>query len=235
MTTHPLLDAEFYETPETRRSPRAWHVYALIDPRDQLVRYVGWAYNPTRRLQDHLDEARRKETHKAQWIRQLIEFGLKPSVVVLETGTGVWGDAERRWIAKFVTDGADLTNITPGGEGVPGPRSPQALANIRAAARSRKPFSLTPDGRRRRSEATATRNRARRGVALSQEVRAALSAIHKARLSLLTPTERRERVRRALELRPPDYNKGWKHSAESKTKIGAANKKHAAARATVRQ
>lgn len=216
------MDFEFYETPETGRS---WSIYALVDPRDRRVRYVGWAYNVQRRLADHIYESRRLQTHKARWIRQLAACGLTPLVKELETGFGCWAAAERRWIAQFKAEGADLTNITPGGEGVPGPRGPDALANIRAAAKRRKPVVLTPAQRQRLSEITAARNRARRGLPLSAKACASLSEIHKKRLASLTEDERKARVARALESRSPGWNRGWKHSAESKARIGAANRR----------
>jgi hypothetical protein len=100
---------------------RSWDIYALLDPRTDAVRYVGWSFNAKRRLKNHL-KVDGKHTHKANWIRSLLALGLKPQLKILETGTGNWADQERWWIAKSRFYGADLTNDTDGGEGTVGHR-----------------------------------------------------------------------------------------------------------------
>lgn len=99
---------------------REWSIYALKDPRTDAVRYVGWAFDPTRRLANHIKDARKSQTYKARWIRQLLALEMQPVCVVMEIGAGDWATAERRWIAHFRAQGAALTNATDGGDGMPG-------------------------------------------------------------------------------------------------------------------
>lgn len=97
---------------------RPWEIYALLDPRTEAVRYVGWSFDSKRRLKGHLRD--KSKTHKACWIRSLLALGLEPKMTILETGTGNWASQERWWIAKSRFYGADLTNATDGGDGVSG-------------------------------------------------------------------------------------------------------------------
>lgn len=102
----------------------SWTIYALIDPRDDAVRYVGIAVKPVKRLADHIKASAYETTHKARWIRQLLALGLQPTMQILEQGddTALREEAERRWIAHYRSAGARLTNLTDGGDGVPGHR-----------------------------------------------------------------------------------------------------------------
>ena len=120
---------------------RSWSIYALSDPRNGDVRYVGWTVNPKRRLRDHLSESRRKDTYRARWIRALSSLGLVPVMTVLEPGVGetTWAEAETRWIAHYRDNGARLTNATDGGEGCVGlVVSAETRAKQSAAKKGRK-------------------------------------------------------------------------------------------------
>lgn len=96
---------------------RAHKIYALRDPRDGSVRYVGQTLAPLwSRLSDHIQAAKRgkpKHSPKAAWIRDLRALGLKPAIVLLEECDGDWREAECRWIASF----SDLYNAKRGGGG----------------------------------------------------------------------------------------------------------------------
>lgn len=105
-----------------------WSVYALVDPRDDQVRYVGKSVNVAVRVKAHLND--RGSTRKARWLQLLLREGLDPEVIVLETGSGDWERAEVKWIAHFRSTGCDLTNATTGGEGLHDP-SPETRARIR--------------------------------------------------------------------------------------------------------
>lgn len=110
-----------------------WSVYALIDPRDDQVRYIGKSTNVDIRVKAHIRE--RGTTRKIRWIQTLIRDSEKPKVQILETGTGDWEDAETKWIAYYRSLGYDLTNATSGGEGLRDP-SPETRALIGAAQRA---------------------------------------------------------------------------------------------------
>lgn len=99
-----------------------WSIYALVDPRSNEVRYVGWTTNTLYvRLRRHIcDSVRKRCTYKDRWVASLIDIGVRPLIEVLETGSGKGhGEAEKRWISYFKNSGAKLTNHTDGGDGAP--------------------------------------------------------------------------------------------------------------------
>ena len=64
------------------------YVYALVDPRDELIRYIGHTRAPQRRYSTHMTDAkpfRRHYDRKAEWIRDLGKAGLRPDLVILAT------------------------------------------------------------------------------------------------------------------------------------------------------
>jgi hypothetical protein len=93
-------------------------VYALKDPRDLSVRYIGITkQNPQSRLMHHIYENGR--CHRCCWIKSLKVLGLQPIIETQEDGIK---DEDRDiyekiWILAWRIVGADLTNGTAGGEG----------------------------------------------------------------------------------------------------------------------
>lgn len=96
-----------------------WSVYALIDPCDEQVRYVGKSISVETRVKAHMRE--RGTTRKIYWLQALQRDGVKPEILILETGTSDWEGAETKWIAHYRALGCDLTNATSGGEGLHNP------------------------------------------------------------------------------------------------------------------
>lgn len=105
----------------------------MVDPRSLEVRYVGITKATlARRLRGHMNKAAGGEsTHRSAWIRTLLAVGLRPAMVVLEDS--VDSAREAYWIAFYRAGGADLTNATAGGEGLPNP-SEEVRQRLRAAA-----------------------------------------------------------------------------------------------------
>ncbi len=102
---------------------KPWIIYALVDPRNEAIRYVGFTQRPTERFGAHILAARsgKDGTHKACWVKSLLMQGLRPKLEILETGSDAsWPEAESRWIATLKARGCDLTNLTEGGEGAIG-------------------------------------------------------------------------------------------------------------------
>lgn len=94
-----------------------YFIYGLVDPRDDLVKYVGKSLDPSKRLGGHIADTLKRsgrDTPKVAWIRKLISLNMRPTVVVLEkTARSCADNAERRWIASY----QGLVNSTNGGEG----------------------------------------------------------------------------------------------------------------------
>lgn len=98
-------------------------IYALVDPENFEIRYVGASKAPRKRLSHHLMTARKHRGDnpaKEEWIRTLLAQGLKPLLEILEcTTVDKWQAAERYWIGCCRVFGFDLTNIDRGGRGLP--------------------------------------------------------------------------------------------------------------------
>lgn len=109
---------------QVKVSEKESYIYVLCDPDTDEPRYVGWTVNVRKRLWDHVYEARKRQkiTYKNNWVFSVLQRGKKPVVHVVDTipPNVPWGDYERFWIARFRSEGADLTNATDGGEGVCG-------------------------------------------------------------------------------------------------------------------
>lgn len=94
------------------------YIYALVDPRNSSIRYIGKSIDPIKRLKGHLND--KASTKKARWIKSLLKYGLKPEVVILElVDNDKWQEYERKWIAYYKSN--LLTNHTDGGEGLSNP------------------------------------------------------------------------------------------------------------------
>lgn len=198
-----------------------WFIYALKDPRNGAVRYIGWTVNAKQRFRDHLKASRLVHgTWRDNWLKSLAAVGLKPTLEILEIGQGSgWNISERKWINHFKALGAKLTNLTDGGEGTPGRhpceetrkrwsqkrkgRKPSPLA----AQRSRELFSGHP----RPIKVMEPMWKAIRGKKWSPERRHRFSECMKKRLSM-NPQQRQALSARArlqlqeLRLRNPNWN-----------------------------
>lgn len=86
-------------------------IYALVDPRNQEVRYVGQTKQPKGRFQQHkrnMDE----NAAKYEWLSELGTLELKPLFVTLEDNVR-WDDRfkrEKHWIQYYHALGHRLTN-----------------------------------------------------------------------------------------------------------------------------
>lgn len=94
-------------------------IYALTDPGDGRIRYVGKTVNPRTRYNSHLrneDETTYKLNPLHNWVKKLKERGKAPNMVILEEVDGDWQTVERKWIAQLIAEGNELLNVTSGGQ-----------------------------------------------------------------------------------------------------------------------
>ena len=91
-------------------------VYALIDPDDQLIHYVGQTCNPQKRLVDHLSRWP-LQVAKTIWIESLKERGKRPIMQTLEVvpSRRIALEREKAWIDHFLQKGMPLVNVTDKG------------------------------------------------------------------------------------------------------------------------
>lgn len=89
-----------------------YFIYTLIDPRDNLVHYVGITNNPNVRYAQHLQKDLHNEEKNA-WMQDLQENGLRPGFTILETieGQNAASTREKHWIRTYLAENAPLTNI----------------------------------------------------------------------------------------------------------------------------
>lgn len=115
------------------------YIYALKCPKSGDVRYIGKTNNPKRRLQSHIDYARktgRKRRRVSDWILGLLRAGLRPKMEIIENTTdSVWPEREKFWIKFYRENGFDLCNLTDGGESNNGYIYTDELREVRRLAR----------------------------------------------------------------------------------------------------
>lgn len=118
-------------------NPAETYIYALIDPRDQRVRYVGKANDVVARLGSHLRDCRRRNSPVHSWLISLTSLGLFPQIQILcSVPYSEWCVAERDWIFIYRSIYSDLLNLADGGD-EPLCSQNQRVLNGRIAARSR--------------------------------------------------------------------------------------------------
>lgn len=73
------------------RESRVAYVYGLVDPRTELVRYVGCTFWPTQRLSSHVRAGKRtlatggdSPVRVNVWLAELLAAGLRPRLTVLQ-------------------------------------------------------------------------------------------------------------------------------------------------------
>lgn len=65
-----------------------YHIYHLVDPHDNTVRYVGCCSDPKARLRNHCNESKRRQTtKKTRWIHALMAENTLPALVIVATYT----------------------------------------------------------------------------------------------------------------------------------------------------
>lgn len=124
------------------------HVYALLEPDCDDIRYVGQTYRDggaPARLSRHMINVRRSpnnHTHLFNWLRKLEHDGLRPRVQILAVvPVAQLNECEKYWIARLRELGCDLTNSTAGGTGGPirlGMKTPPETIAKQSANRRKK-------------------------------------------------------------------------------------------------
>ena len=186
-------------------------IYALIDPRTNQVRYIGKANEPSERLRQHISSARRQESHKARWIKELLALNLQPVLKVLEETTGdAWEALEVKWIADARRLGWPLTNYAAGG------RAGGRVKGWKHTEEAREKISRAVTGRRNSPESMAKIADALRGRKRPPEVAEKIAAANRARKGAIASDETREKLRLS--------HLGHKQTQETKDKRAASNR-----------
>lgn len=220
---------------QARAAVRALSIaYALVDPRDTEVRYIGKTVRGVQRILEHTQGSalEREDTWKARWVKSLLRLGLVPRLQVLaELNEGEIDACEIAWIAFARAEGWPLTNLTDGGEGALHP-APDVVERRRASMIGRK---LSDETKAKISAANKaaharpeTRERMRAVIAKSKTPET-IEKIRQANIGKKVSEQTRALMSRNRKLRPPasaehrknlsEAGKGRVFSEESRAKI----------------
>lgn len=84
-------------------------IYGLIDPRGNRIKYIGQTIDIERRYKQHCSP--KKKTKKDEWIRELLNDGLIPALVHLETVSSIDASNRESWWIQMLEVNSDLTNM----------------------------------------------------------------------------------------------------------------------------
>lgn len=78
-------------------------IYGLCAPGDKTIRYVGQTGNPESRLKRHIGDAKRGKSYPVQqWIRDLLNNGQQPVMVILDPDAYDFSNAkEAAWTCEM--------------------------------------------------------------------------------------------------------------------------------------
>lgn len=196
-------------------------VYALVDPRNNEVRYIGKSGSGMKRVRMHMcpSSLARGRTYKDKWLRELIASGYHPLVrtIAVCADKKDLSKAEILWIAYARSLGWRLTNLTSGGEGSFGlVKSPETRAKIANANRGRK---HTP-------EAVTRMREAKKDHVISPETRAKMVASRKANYVIsdetrnkMSEAHKKQIITKETRAKMAATRRGFKHSEEAKAKM----------------
>lgn len=168
------------------------HIYALHDPRDWSIRYVGKANNCERRLRGHM-RPRLPNRPLHVFISELKDLGLKPKMTILQRcSQDQWQNWEKFWIATVKTAGEQLLNLSAGGDG---PMNPRAWnKGLKFSVEYRKKLSDAQKGKKRSPEHIAASARAATGRKHPPRSPEAKEKMRAAKLGKKLTFEHREKV-----------------------------------------
>lgn len=92
-------------------------IYTISCPKTNLVRYVGKSFNFKNRCYQHLNPKKTEKSMNSQWLKGLKKNGLIPLISVIDSCNELnWEDKEKFYIKLYKSMGANLLNMTEGGE-----------------------------------------------------------------------------------------------------------------------
>ena len=100
-----------------------YYIYTLSSPLDEeIVKYVGYTCNPTKRYSKHVNSYKSGVSKVKTWIKSLHFKELKPIMNIIDEFDTVEKakQAEIGYIKLYKSVGANLKNLTLGGEGIVG-------------------------------------------------------------------------------------------------------------------
>lgn len=221
-------------------------IYGLRAAGDPAIRYVGQtARSLDKRLASHFKDCAKHDARLQRWLRSVVAGGGVVEIFLLEENAALH-EAEKKWIAFHRANGADLVNVTDGGEGNHGYKwTPEQIVAISAIRKGR---VITPEWRANMSAAfkgkpkapgfgakvsagkkgkpfsvehRANIGKARKGKPLSEAHKAALRA---AKVGYVMSDEHRQKVRASINERRHLYQDALR-AAHLKPEVRASKSK----------
>lgn len=94
-----------------------YFVYELVDPRTDIVHYVGMTKDPNRRFAEHIGTRLPTSGRKRiGWVKDLLSIGVQPKMRILEIVDN-WQEAnvrEQYWMQHYQSQGIALANAING-------------------------------------------------------------------------------------------------------------------------
>jgi hypothetical protein len=123
-------------------------IYTLEDPDTNEIKYIGKTVKPLKtRLTNHIYSCKKETNHRTNWIKSIIKKGKKPIIKMIDFCS--WEKSQKLetyWINKFKNEGANLVNLTNGGEGNLGLKLSKERRDKLTLAVSKKIYQYTLDG-----------------------------------------------------------------------------------------
>lgn len=92
------------------------YIYTLSDGNE--IRYIGKTKFLSERYCSHINESKKKRTHKEKWINKVLLNGGKIIIEILDMcDDDISNEVESYWISQFKCWGFNLVNGTNGGDG----------------------------------------------------------------------------------------------------------------------
>lgn len=90
-------------------------VYALIDPRDGGIKYIGQSVDINKRYKEHCRCLKKYPVYR--WVNELKSLALKPDLIVMQEHEPPI-DIEKSWIDRAKQRGINLFNLHEGGANI---------------------------------------------------------------------------------------------------------------------
>lgn len=171
------------------------YIYALIDPRNNHIKYVGQTMYIKRRFWTHKNDKNNTiKSHRINWIKSLKD--LEPELLILdqclETDWEFW---EKYWISQCKTWGFKLTNLTEGGQGT-----------IRKQSKEEKiKRGLVAKGKKRSEKTRKLMSESRMGMKFTEQHKLNLSLSHKGK----APKTKKRYCRKIKQMKDGEIIKIW--------------------------
>lgn len=134
------------------------YIYELIDPRDNLPKYIGKTIDLNKRFKGHIFEAKRGDKGlKNIWIRKLLKLNLLPIIKKIDLVKSEQSNYyEILYIKQYKENGFILKNMTIGGTGgatmIGRKRSKESIKKLVETRRKNGTYNFTEEHKRNLSK-----------------------------------------------------------------------------------